>query len=68
MMTQAKTSIVRGLGERLDNAVSQAHQIERFAYYAVSEAKNEEDEQQARAVLQIVTGLRRKLELWRSHG
>jgi hypothetical protein len=52
----------------LDRSLTAVRDIERFAYRAVSVAETKDEVFKARTVLQIVKGLRRKLEAWRGNG
>lgn len=66
MASPARTTVTPLTAEdRLARAQQNAREIERFAMGAVDRAETEDDVRQARTILQIATGLRRKLEAWR---
>lgn len=54
--------------ELLERARLSSRHIERFAYRLVSEAEEPEAVEEARRIMALAVGLRRKLDSWRSHG
>lgn len=54
--------------ERLARARQEARNIERFTYRLVSDAEAPGETEEARRLMALAIGLRRKLDAWRTNG
>lgn len=65
MGTQSLPSSQSAEGDRVAMARHQVRELERFAYRVLGDATSEDKVHEARTILRLSVGLRRKLDLWK---